>query len=244
VSAPLQLPGTPIGKALRQLFEELARRIQPRSPLRIILAGGMAAHLYVGKRVTLAIDAEFCARVLIPQDLVVEAEGIGPLYFDTNYNPKFALMHEDCRADAILVDIDVPNIELRILAPVDLAVSKIARWADVDQEDIADLVRAGLATAAAIQQRAEAALIGYIGNLTDVRARIESAVELAAQVEAEPMKIPIAARQPSASAPFIRQPVRGTPEERIRRALELGRRGQLLRKLNPNARSKRDTDPR
>ncbi len=40
-------------------------------------------------------------------------------------------------------------------------------------------------TATAMQQRAEAALIGYIGNLTDVRARIESAVELAAQVEAE-----------------------------------------------------------
>ena len=53
MSAPLQLPGTPIGKALRQLFEELARWIQPRSPLRIILAGGMAAHIYVGKRVTL-----------------------------------------------------------------------------------------------------------------------------------------------------------------------------------------------
>jgi hypothetical protein len=183
--APVQLPGTPIGVALRALFEELARRIQPRSPLRIILAGGMAAHLYVGKRVTLDLDAEFCARVLIPQDLVVEAEGFGALYFDTNYNPMFALMHEDYQVDAMLVDIGVPNIELRVLAPVDLAVSKIARWADVDQEDIADLVRAGLVTAAAIQQRAEAALIGYIGNLSDVQARIESAVELAAQVEAE-----------------------------------------------------------
>jgi hypothetical protein len=185
VSAPLQLPGTPIGKALRQLFEELARRIQPRSPLRIILAGGMAAHLYVGKRVTLDLDAEFCARVLIPQDLFAEAEGLGTLYFDTNYNPMFALMHEDYQVDAVLVDVGVPNIELRILAPVDLAVSKIARWADVDQEDIADLVRAGLVTAAAIQQRAEEALAGYIGNLSDVRARIESAVELATQVEAE-----------------------------------------------------------
>ena len=68
---------------------------------------------------------------------------------------------------------------------MDLAVSKIARWADVDQEDIADLVRAGLVSAAVIQQRAEEALTGYIGNLTDVRARIETAVELATQVEAE-----------------------------------------------------------
>ena len=41
----------------------------------------------------------------------------------------------------------------------------------------------------------------------------------------------IAARLPSASAPFIPQTGPSTPEERIRRALELGRRGQLLRKL-------------
>ncbi len=185
MSAPLQLPATPIGNALRRLFEELVRRIQPQSPLRIVLAGGMAAHLYVGKRVTLDLDAEFCARVLIPQDLVVEAEGFGPLYFDTNYNPMFALMHEDYQIDAVPVNTGVPNIDLRVLAPVDLAVSKIARWADVDREDIADLVRAGLVTATAIQRRAEQALTGYIGNLSDVRARIGSAVALAGQVEAE-----------------------------------------------------------
>ena len=52
------------------------------------------------------------------------------------------------------------------------------------------------------------------------------------------MKIIISDRQPSASAPFARQPAAKTPEERIRRALELGRRGQLLRKLNPHARSR------
>lgn len=138
MSAPLQLPVTPIGAALRKLFEELARRIQPRSPLRIILAGGMAAHLYVGKRVTLDLDAEFCARVLIPQDLFAEAEGLGTLYFNTNYNPRFTLMHEDYQVDAKPVDIGVPNIDLRVLAPVDLAVSKIARWADVE---IARIIR-------------------------------------------------------------------------------------------------------
>ncbi len=185
MNTPLPLPATPIGAALRTLLVELARRIQPPSPLRIILAGGMAAHLYVGKRVTLDLDAEFCARVLIPQDLVVEVEGQGALHFDTNYNPMFALMHEDRQVNAIAVDTGVANIDLRVLAPVDLAVSKIARWADVDQEDIADLVRAGLVTAKAIQRRADAALVGYIGNLSDVRARIESAVELAARVEAE-----------------------------------------------------------
>lgn len=184
MNEPLQLPETPIGSALRRLFQELERRVQPQSPLRIILAGGMAVHLYVGKRVTLDVDAEFCARVLIPRDMVAEAEGLGALYFDTNYNPMFALMHEDYQVDAIPVATGIPNIDLRVLAPVDLAVSKIARWADVDREDIADLVQAGLVTAKAIKRRAQEALTGYVGNLTDVRAKIDSAVELAARVEA------------------------------------------------------------
>lgn len=183
MSANPRLPDNPIGIAVRRLLEDLAQRIKPRTPLRIILAGGMAAYLYIGKRVTLDLDAEFCARVLIPRDLIADVEGGGTVYFDTNFNPMFALMHEDYRVDAIPVPTGVPGIDLRVLAPVDLAISKIARWADTDREDVADLVRAGLATAAAIRQRAEEALSGYIGDMADVEARIEAAVELVAEIE-------------------------------------------------------------
>jgi hypothetical protein len=54
--------------------------------------------------------------------------------------------------------------ELFVLSPVDLAVSKIARLADNDREDIQALVRLGLTTAQAIEQRATSALAGYVGN--------------------------------------------------------------------------------
>jgi hypothetical protein len=46
------------------------------------------------------------------------------------------------------------HIQLFVLSPVDLAVSKIARLADNDREDIQALVRLGLTTAQAIEQRA------------------------------------------------------------------------------------------
>lgn len=45
-------------------------------------------------------------------------------------------------------------------------------------------------------------------------------------------------RIPSASAPKPRSAVQETARKRILRALELGRRGQLLRQLNPDARSR------
>jgi hypothetical protein len=54
----------------------------------------------------------------------------------------------------------------------------------------------------------------------------------------------ITARRPSASAPFTPPDGPGTAIERVLRSLELGRRGQLLRKRGEHARSGRDTRAR
>lgn len=73
-------------------------------------------------------------------------------------------MHEDYLDDSIPVDLGVDQIRVYVLSPVDLAVSKIARFADNDKEDIAALVRLGLTSADEIEQRATSALAGYIGG--------------------------------------------------------------------------------
>lgn len=51
-----------------------------------------------------------------------------------------------------------------VLSPVDLAVSKIARFADNDKEDIAALVRLGLTTADEVEQRATSALVAMLAG--------------------------------------------------------------------------------
>jgi hypothetical protein len=180
---------TALAEGLRALFRQLAERLSLRDPLRVYLAGGMAVHLYTANRVTTDVDAEFGSRVLLPGDLVVEVTlengAAQVLYFDTNYNPTFALMHEDYPDDAIPVDLGVDQVRLHVLSPVDLAVSKIARLADTDKEDIAALVRLGLTDADEIEQRATSALPGYIGEQTMLRLNLRDAVALARQVEAE-----------------------------------------------------------
>ena len=174
---------TALAQGLRGLFQQLEQQLGVTRPLAVWLAGGMAVHLYTGSRVTSDVDAEFGARVLLPNDLAVEVtleDGTRQLvYLDTNYNSTFALMHEDYQDDAIAVDLGLQYLQLLVLSPLDLVVSKIARLADNDRDDIVQLVQRGLTTAEAIEERANSALVGYIGNQAMLLCNIRDAVALA-----------------------------------------------------------------
>lgn len=178
---------TALAEGLRELFKQLEQRLALGRPLNVYLAGGMAVHLYTADRVTTDVDAEFGGRVHLPNDLMVEVmlEDGTPqvVYLDTNYNSSFALMHEDYLDDAIPIDLGVDQIRVHVLSPVDLAVSKIARFADNDKEDIAALVRLGLTSADAIEQRATSALAGYIGRQAMLKLNLRDAVALARREE-------------------------------------------------------------
>jgi len=184
---------TALADGLRKLFRQLEERIALSKPLAVYLAGGMAVHLYTAKRVTTDVDAEFAGRVFIPNDLMVEItmEDGSPqlIYLDTNYNPTFALMHEDYREDAIPVDLGLEHIQVYVLSPVDLAVSKIARLASNDCEDIQELVRLGLTTAYEIEQRAKSAVAGYVGGQVTLLLNLRDAVALARDAETHREKI-------------------------------------------------------
>jgi Nucleotidyltransferase of unknown function (DUF6036) len=178
---------TALALGMRDLFQQLEQILALSSTLNVYLAGGMAVHLYTASRVTTDVDAEFSGRVHLPNDLMVEVtleDGTQQIvYLDTNYNATFALMHEDHLDDAIPVDLGVEHIQVFVLSPVDLAVSKIARFAENDKADIAALVRLGLTSAAEIEQRATSALAGYIGGLALLTLNLRDAVALARQVE-------------------------------------------------------------
>lgn len=181
---------TALARGLRELLRQLQERLALHSPLNVYLAGGMAVHLYTASRVTTDVDAEFGARVLLPSDLAVEVvldDGAPQVvYLDTNYNASFALMHEDYLADALPVDLGLKQIRLHVLAPVDLAVSKIARLADNDREDICALVQLGLTNADAIEQRATQAMAGYVGSMAMLQRNLRDAVALARRTQTSP----------------------------------------------------------
>jgi hypothetical protein len=183
---------TALAEGLKELCKKLEERLSLESPINVYLAGGMAVHLYTSSRVTTDVDAEFGSRIFIPTDLLVDVtleDGTRKsIYFDTNYNSSFALMHEDYLDDAIPLDLGFEQIRLHILSPLDLAISKIARFADNDKEDIVELVRLGLTTADEIEKRATSALVGYVGGLAMLRLNLQNALALAREVERESLK--------------------------------------------------------
>jgi hypothetical protein len=180
---------TPLAEGLRDLLKELEERLSLNAPITACLAGGMAVHLYTANRVTTDVDAEFGGKIYLPNDLVVEValeDGSQQLiYIDPNYSTSFALMHEDYAEDAIPVDLGLDYIRVKVLSPVDLAVSKIARFADNDKEDIAALVRLNLTSADEIESRAKSALPGFVGGMRNLELNVRDAVKMAREIERE-----------------------------------------------------------
>ncbi len=187
---PLELRARP---AYVAAFSELAERIgavlrdAPAAslPIRMIVAGGAALHFYTGERISRDVDAVFSRRIALPDDLEIayaDTDGAARLlYFDRQYSDTLALMHEDAADDSIelkLEGIDPHVIQVRLLTPLDLAVSKLSRFAGVDRDDIAALARRGLIDAAALRERALEALGGYVGSIERVRRSIDFACRI------------------------------------------------------------------
>ena len=179
--------------AYLKAFTEVLSRIQQALkgsrpdvfPIRMVVAGCAALHLLTGTRVSEDVDAVFSKRVLFNDEIEVsyrDPDGRARLlYLDRNYNDTLGLLHEDAHKDAQPVafpGIDKELFDVRVLAPIDLAVSKLSRFSDQDREDILLLAREGLIASASLRKRAEAALAGYVGDLGSVRNSIAIACRL------------------------------------------------------------------
>ncbi len=150
-------------------------------PIKMILAGGMAVNYYCGTRYTEDVDASFSRKILLPYaDLIVhylKEDGTSAyIYFDTNYSPSLALMHEDYPDDLVdyrEINIKDRAIKLFLLSPIDLAISKIARFSDQDVQDILELASRRFFSAEELKSRAEEALSYYVGNIGSVQNGID-----------------------------------------------------------------------
>jgi hypothetical protein len=159
---------------------------RPAKPVVACVAGGAALHFYTGARYSNDIDARIMARILLDaQDLQVAYSGEDGharlLYFDTQYNDSFALLHQDAYDDALplsLAAVDARRLVVKLLAPLDLAVSKLSRFSAQDQLDIGALAREGLIDAMTLRGRAVAALPDYVGNLDRIKTSIDIACRL------------------------------------------------------------------
>jgi len=179
-------------------FLEIARRISeslkglPKKalPIHMYVAGGAALHFYTGERVSQDIDAVFSKRIALPDKLEVsyrDADGAAQLlYLDRQYSDTLALIHQHAYRDSeplALPGLEPEVLDVRLLTPTDLAVSKISRLTSQDRDDIAALARRGLVRSASLRGRAEQAVGNFVGDTTRLRGNIETACRIVADVE-------------------------------------------------------------
>ena len=173
-------------EAFARVVAKIATRLKDvdkkQLPIKLTIAGGAALYLRTGSRVSIGIDGVFSRRVVIDDDLEAsyrDKDGRARvLYLDRNYNDTLGLLHENAHEDAERVDLpgnDGSVVEVRVLTPLDLAVSKLARFSDQDREDIEVLAREKLVDAKSLRKRAEEALSGYVGDLKSIRTSLELA---------------------------------------------------------------------
>ena len=196
MSSSRKAPGIRADPAYLEAFAAIMKRIEEAAgkrdaPLVICVSGGAAVHLYTGARVSKDIDAKVMARFLPPEGLEAAYRGSDGharlLYFDTQFNDSYALLHHDAYDDALPVEVpgvDPRKLEVRLLAPLDLAVSKLSRYEVHDQQDIRALAEAGLVDAGELRKRAEEALPDYVGDLDRVRTSIRLAEKLVREAAA------------------------------------------------------------
>ena len=176
-------------EAFARIAAKIAARLKdvdPKQlPIRLVVAGGAALHLHTGSRVSVDVDGVFSRRVVIDDDLEASYRDVDGrarvLYFDRNYNDTLGLMHEDSQDDAERIDlpgVDGKVLEVRVLTPLDLAVSKLSRFSDQDRADIELLAREKRIDAKSLKKRAEEALGGYVGDVASVLTTIDLACRI------------------------------------------------------------------
>lgn len=181
------------GKALRdlllKLFQEFRKLPAAALPIKMYIAGGAAMYLLTGERSTEDIDATFSRRVVLGGDMEIAYRDIDGrtalIYLDRNYNDTLGLMHENAHDDSVSISvagIDNKILDVRVLAPLDVAVSKLSRFSDEDRDDLIALAKHRLIDAKSLRSRAESALTAYVGNVGAVSNTISIACRIVASI--------------------------------------------------------------
>jgi hypothetical protein len=161
--------------ALREMLDRMDSALRASAyadaPVLMYVAGGIATNYHCGTRYTEDVDASFSRRFVLPRELTINyrrRDGTESfIYFDHNYNTSFALLHEgfeDRTIEWAGIGNETRLLHLRVLAPLDLAVSKLSRFSAQDQEDIVALADERFFTMGQLRRHATEAMADYIGD--------------------------------------------------------------------------------
>ena len=140
-------PDSAFTGAVRRLIRAVEATFPPgfSGTVRCHVVGVCAIHLYTGYRASEGLDVLFRPGLVLADTPVAtytdESGRTSAVVLDRNYTDVLAVMHTDWIEDCWAWE-QFGRVEAVVIAPVDLAVSKVARFADSDRLDIAHLAGA------------------------------------------------------------------------------------------------------
>ena len=169
-------------KCLIKLFTELEANVDLNTKVKAYLSGDAAVYFYTRNFLRPNINVDFEGRFHLSDKILsiveLQTNALQLLYFDINYNPNIKLLHEDYQLDSTGLDLGLSMIELYILAPVDLAVSKVLSTSEYDKQDVADIIRLGFASRQDITNRGMEAIDSVICNQQETQKNFMASVSV------------------------------------------------------------------
>ena len=176
---------TPLAKAIldaaREMNESVKDQVENAQPggVKAYVFGGAAVHIYTKVRGSADIDVEHDAAGMVDfSDVVVTYEDDSGsellLTIDGTFNSTLGPLHEDYtdRAVELFVESSEP-LWVYLVSAVDIAISKLDRFAEVDQNDIIALAKAKRFTKSEFKRLAEEAIDYHVGDSGKVSSQLK-----------------------------------------------------------------------
>lgn len=169
---------------LRLLSDRVGLSQRTGTPIRAYLAGGFAVNYWTGDRMSDDVDIKWSHRIPIPPDMqIFEVPSSSSnnesfiVTFDGSFNDTLGSFPPEWEAASKKIG-EFGAIELHVINPLDLAVSKVGRFQDNDKNDIKLLAELHRFTPDEFEQRCREALDYYVGNATFVVHNARDAKEI------------------------------------------------------------------
>ena len=180
---PIIEPNTPLGRALVEFFDVLVPVYGSgeKGVFQAIVFGGCAVHIHTQARGSADIDAEVASHglakksdiiALLGEDAYVFTDDAGVvqiLELDISFNTTLAPLHEDYedRVIRLMIQSHAPNVEVYVASALDVAISKLGRFGERDQ-NIQTLLQLPYVDIEEFERLAREAISYYVGDETRI----------------------------------------------------------------------------
>lgn len=177
---PTIQPDTTLGQALVAFFDVLEPIFADgqKGVFQVIVFGGCAVHIHTRSRGSADVDAEVASHGyadkkevigLLNDDAYLFSDETGApqmLELDPGFNTTLGPLHEDYedRVVRLVTQSSIDHVEVYIASAMDVAISKLGRFGQRDQQDIQALLRLPNVDLDEFERLAGEAIGYYVGN--------------------------------------------------------------------------------